>query len=192
MMGRASISSGSALVARRAFTLIEVVVAIGLWAVTAVALLVMQGSLVRSAGEIADFNHATQLTAASASELQRLRELPGPDGPPGGLEALAGLIPPSDSPQPLRLVAARDGARVWRESDADDAGSGLPRSARFFLIEVRQQPAPLNYVPGSGYLAVTFTARWPYKLAAEADAENAEAAGAARAAMLVLNAALTP
>lgn len=192
MMGRASISDFEPSRATHAFSLIEVVVALGLLAVTVVTVLALQGSIGRSVAEVSDHYRASQLADAIDLELRRLRDLPLPDGRPERLGALSILIPPEGSDHPLRLVAPREGSRVLREAEADDPVNGLPLRDRYYLIEVRQQPAPLAYTPGAGYLAVAVTVKWPFQLAADSSASGAAAADLTQASGLLLNFALTP
>ena len=191
-MAGASISDFQPGGAARAFSLIEVVVALGLLAVTVVAVLALQGSIGRAVADVSDHHRAAQLADAIGVELRRLRDLPLPEGRPDSLEALSVLIPPEGSDQPLRLVAPREGTRVIRESDADHPVNGLPWRDRYYLIEVRQQPAPLAYAPGAGYLAVAVTVKWPFQVAADSSATGAVAADPTQASMLILSFALTP
>jgi prepilin-type N-terminal cleavage/methylation domain-containing protein len=191
-MPRVSISSSISRLQARAFTLIEVIVASGLLAVAVVAVLGLQGALNRSLADVADRSRAAGLGDAIEVELRRLREMPVPQSQFGRLDALARLISASDGPDPLRLVASRDGTQVIRESDADVPGLGVEPRARFFLVEVRQQPAPLNYAEGAGYLALTLTVSWPYQPAAGPGAAGSSAAAGQERSTLVLNTALTP
>ena len=192
MRASALISNRADAADDRAFTLVEVVVAIGVLAVTVVAVLALQASLQRSAAEISGYDRAAQLADAVAIELARLRDRPVAIGQPSRLDALAEIIPASDSDSPLRLVAAREGLRVLRESEADDTVTGIVPRDRYYLIEVRQQPAPLNYARDAGYLAVALTVKWPYQIATGPDAGGATAADLAQASVVVFNAALTP
>jgi type II secretory pathway pseudopilin PulG len=187
MMHRALISRAIVRGGARAFTLIEVVVASGLLAVTVVAVLGWQGTIIRSVADVTERARVAQLADAIEVELRRLRDLPVLDGESGRLDALARLIPASGRPNPLRLVAARDGTKVIRESDADVPGLGVEPRARFYLIEVRQQPPPLSYVREAGFLALTLTVSWPDQPSPGMAADPGETG-----ATLVLNLALTP
>ena len=191
-MDRASISRPVSPPAAPAFTLIEVVVALGVLAVTVVAVLALQNSISAAVAEVSAHHRAAQLPDAVDVELRRLRDLPVPEGPPIHLDALAGMIPSSESPSALRLVASKDGSHVIRESEADDPAMELARRDRFFLIEVRQQPAPLNYVREAGYLALTLTLTWPYQIPTGSGPGDAMAANRAQASTMVFHCALTP
>lgn len=166
--------------------------ALGVLAVTVLAVLELQGAIGRSAVEISGQERAAQLADAIMVELARLRNRPDAAGQPGGLDALAQIIPASGSTRPLRLVAARNGLRVILEDEADNPVSGILPRDRYYLIEVRQQPAPQNYGTGTGYLAVTLTVRWPYQIATGAGSADTTAADLAQASAIGFNAALTP
>ena len=189
-MDRASISKFAPSRARRAFTLIEVVVALGLLAGTMVTLLALRASISRAATDVSDHYRAAQLADAIDLELRRLRDLPLAVGQRDKLDALSVLIPPEGRDQALRLVALREGSRVIRESDADDPVNGLPLRDRYYLITVRQQPAPLAYTAGAGYLAVAATVQWPFQI--PSGPGDAVTADLTQASVLVLNFALTP
>lgn len=174
------------------FTLVEVIVAIGIAAITVVALVALLAAGGRVAAEVSARNQAGNLADAVTVELLRLRDTAPTDGPAGKLALLASAIPASGSSGSLRLVAAPEGLRVIRESEADDPVSGVPLSDRFYLIEVRQQPGDLSYVPGAGFLALTATVRWPYHLRTGPEAGAAMAADLTQASTVVLNLALSP
>jgi type II secretory pathway pseudopilin PulG len=175
-----------------AFTLVEVVMALGVLAVTVVAVLALQGATDRSTAEISGQERAAQLVDAVMIELARLRDRPVTPGQPGRLDALALLIPATGSVQPWQLVATRDGLRVISESDADDPAAGFPLRDRFYVIEVRQQPPPLNYVHDAGYLAVELTIRWPYQIPSGDGPASAMAADLGQGSSVQFAAALTP
>ena len=166
--------------------------AIGVLAVTVAALLALLGPANRSVAGGSEHNTAAQLADAITAELIRIRDQPSGQGSQDKLDALSNIIPASDSGNPLRLVASRDGLRVIRESEANDPVAGMALRDRFFLVEVRQQPAPASYVHGSGFLAVTLTAKWPYQVASASSVTGAVAADLAQSSVLVLNSALTP
>ena len=175
-----------------AFTLVEVIVAIGMVAVTVVALVALLAASSRAAGEMAARQQAVHLADAVTLELLRLRDaLPG-DEPAGGLDVLATLIPESASSQSLRLVGSLDGLRIVRESEAGDPELGLAPGDRYFLIEVRQQSGNLAYVAGAGFLAVSAKVRWPYQSKLGPEGSAAVTADLSQASTAVLNLAVTP
>ena len=149
-----------------AFSLLEVVAAIGVLAVALVAVLGLILATVRSAGETADADAAARLFENVQGEFERLQADLGPS-------VLASAVPPSDSAQPLRLVATRNGLRVrcadrrYAAADRalnDPALPGIANRDRYFLIEVTQLPG-LETEPASGFLACSARITWPYELA---------------------------
>ncbi len=152
---------------RPGFSLVEVIVAIGLVAIVLVALLAAFGPAARSAAAADDTQVAARLAGNIQLELERLQaEL--------GLEGLAAAVPPAGSATPLLLVATRDGQRVLRADGAAPAADhalnelalpGIARRDRYFLAEVTQQ-LDLPYAAGAGFLAVSVRVQWPYRLPA--------------------------
>jgi len=145
-----------------AFSLVEVVVAIGILAVTLVAVLGLAGSTMRSAGAAADRAVAARLGANVRSELEQLKaDL--------GMSGLAAIVPRGGAAAPLQLVATRDGRRMLRADGAaaaanhalnDPVQPGIARRDRYFLAEVTQQ-LDLPYASDAGYLALTVRVSWP-------------------------------
>ena len=152
---------------RPGFSLVEVIVAIGIVAIVLVALLAAFGPAARSAAAADDTQVAARLAGNIQLELERLQaEL--------GLEGLAAAVPPAGSATPLLLVATRDGQRVLRADGAAPAADhalnelalpGIARRDRYFLAEVTQQ-LDLPYAAGAGFLAVSVRVQWPYRLPA--------------------------
>jgi len=180
---------------RAAFTLVEVVVAVGVFAVSIVAVLGLLSPVSRAVAGVADRDTAAQLGDAIQVELVRLRDRQTASSSQTKLDAFAALVPAGDV---LKLVASRDGARVIRESDAENnpvTGSppGVAKRDRYFLIEVSRQPSPLgDYTAGAGFLALTLTVKWPYQIASGPGAGDATAADLTQASVLILNAAIPP
>lgn len=149
---------------RRAFSLIEVVVAIGLLAGALVAILGLAAATIHSAAELSDAQGCASLGGSVQCELERLKDSLG-------LAGLARLVPTSGSTAPLRLAGTRDGLRVRCIDAVDPAADRSPRDStlpgianrdRFFLIEVtrlREWEAA-----DSGFVAVSARCSWPYKL----------------------------
>jgi prepilin-type N-terminal cleavage/methylation domain-containing protein len=147
------------------FTLVEVVVALGVLAVILATLGSLYGPATATAAGIADRQTAARLGDSLQCELERLQaEL--------GFERLALTIPGAESGAALRLVAVRDGRRILRADGAAPAADrplddgtlpGIAQRDRYFLIEVTQQ-IDLPYAPGAGFLAVSARVTWPYKL----------------------------
>jgi len=171
-----------------AFTLIEVVVALGLLAASVMFTVSLQSSISRAIAGNADSACAAQLVDAILVELQRLRDAPVESGPGDRLQALAAIIPGAQAPSPLRLVGAKNGTVVFRETDLDVSPTRINAASRFYLVEVRQQPVPLDYVGGAGFLAVTLRISWPYLPSPSAPDKSSPS----RESSLVFNAAVTP
>ena len=186
---------------RSGFSLLEVVVAAGVLALTVIALLAFMVVSTGAEGATADAQTAAALGGPIQAELERLRtEL--------GLEGLAAAVPPAGSPAPLRMVAARDGHRALCADGAAPAADhplndpglpGIARRDRYFLVEITRQ-VDLPDAPESGLLAVNAIIRWPYQLptgpatpgAAAADADGAREVPAPERSWLVLGLAVPP
>ena len=150
-----------------AFSLIEVVVAVGLLAFALVAILGLMSSTTRSAAELADAEGLASLDPSLQCELERIKASVG-------LTGLAGLVPPGLSAAPLRLVGTRDGARVLRADGADAAADrplddlvlpGIANRDRFFLIELTRWAEP-EAVADAGFVALEARCAWPYLIPA--------------------------
>jgi hypothetical protein len=148
-----------------AFSLVEVVAAIGILAVTLLAVLGLIMATVRSGGAIADADAVTRLGENIQGELERLEASLG-------LAGLADLVPPGGADRQLRLVATRNGQRVRCADGAlaaadralnDPTLPGIANRDRYFLIEVSQSFG-LAATPASGFLAVSVRITWPYQL----------------------------
>ena len=150
---------------RPAFSLVEVVAALGLVAVTVVALLGLFAASLRAPAEIADARIAAKMSGCIQEELERLRA-------EAGLDRLAASIPPAGSTAPRRLVAPRtgrialcaDGAAPAADRALDDpVQAGIALRDRFFLVEMWQSP-DVPYLANEGYLLVSALVAWPYRL----------------------------
>lgn len=174
-----------------AFTLVEVVVATGMLAVTVVAAVALQAAILRSASDVADLNRAVSLVDAIRVELTRVRDRAGRQAGADGLSALAELIA-SGGDRGLSLVASRDGSRVVVEADADDQVRGVPPRDRFYLVEVRPQSAQLTYRSEAGFLSLSCQIRWPYRLPIDSNPDASVTAQRDQASCAMFNLALTP
>jgi len=138
--------------ARSAFSLIEVVLAVGIFAMVIISVIGLLGPTVRSVREVVDSTIAARLADGVDAELRRV-------GFAGVVAATAGngLIP---------LVATVDGARIVSETDAGNAPiatpPGIPRAERYYLVEVRRAVAPA-YNAGDASLVLTIRVTWPYQ-----------------------------
>ena len=183
------------------FSLVEVVVAIGLVAVSLVAILGLLAATTHSAAELSGAQGSASLGGSIQSELDRLKDSIG-------LAGLASLVPPSGSAAPLRLVGTRDGLRVRCVDAADPAANrslgdsvlpGIANRDRYFLIEVTRLPE-WETAADSGFVVVNARCSWPYELplgpatsgAAEYDADQAQVVPVGERHVAVLFFAATP
>jgi type II secretory pathway pseudopilin PulG len=188
-------------VERRSFSLVEVVVAIGLVAVSLVAILGLLAATTHSAAELSGAQGSASLGGSIQSELDRLKDSIG-------LAGLARLVPPSGSAAPLRLVGTRDGLRVRCVDAVDPAANrslgdsvlpGIANRDRYFLIEVTRLPE-WETAADSGFVVVNARCSWPYELplgpatsgAAEYDADQAREVPVGERHVVVLFFAATP
>jgi type II secretory pathway pseudopilin PulG len=146
---------------KRAFSLLEVVIAVGVFAGAIVVILALLPSLTTQASRSADALAAQRLPDALRVELQRLATV-------GGFDALATNVPVMSAPldDGLALVASRDAARLHALSyRAPAAGDMLLASEQFFLIEIWRFPsAPLAYDASGAALPVHVRVSWPYRV----------------------------
>jgi type II secretory pathway pseudopilin PulG len=143
----------------RGFSLVEVILAVGIFATAVAVLLALLAPLSRQAAASADMLATLRLPGAIQSELRRMATT-------GGLDNLASQATPMIAawPSTLTLVATRDCARVQSLSylppPADDQ---VPVSDRFFVIEAwRFNQAPLAFDAGGPVLALHVRVSWPY------------------------------
>ena len=168
--------------------------AVGIFAGAIVVILALFGPLNRSIGDVADNGRAVRLAGGINAELLRIRDVQAPASG-SKLDALAGLL---GGAKVVRLFASTDGSRVvWETNAGNDPVAGNPPGIalrdQYYLIEVRAQPAPLNYTAGtSAFLALTATVKWPYQIPNGPGAADVTAADLTQAQTLLLNYALTP
>jgi prepilin-type N-terminal cleavage/methylation domain-containing protein len=145
------------------FSLIEVVVAVAVFAIAVVSVLLVLPTLARQTSESADLLVVQGLPSAIRSEMKRLAA--------SGFDAFAASLPVM-MPAPTegyRMVGARDGVRLT--SLTADNGE-VSESEHYFLIELwRFNAPPLGFVGGqNGALAVHVRVSWPYRLPGAANA----------------------
>lgn len=151
---------------RRGFSLIEVVVATGLVAVSVVVVLGLLTNLSGQSTDAADRQTAVQMPETVTVELCRLAGQWGVDG-------LASVIPvmSGGTDEGLLLVASRDGTHLRIADAAAD-------SDQYFLLEVRRFSAgPLAFTPEMAALPLTIRVSWPYRPGSPAGLLPAVAAG---------------
>jgi type II secretory pathway pseudopilin PulG len=164
-LGRTPSHEGWRLSLAGAFSLVEVVVAIGLVAASLVAVVGLLAATTHSAAELNDAEGCASLGGSVQCELVRLKDSLGFAG-------LARLVPLSGSGAPLRLVGTRDCLRVHCIDAADPAADrslcdpvcpGIANRDRFFLIELTRLPG-WETAADSGIIAVGARCSWPYEL----------------------------
>jgi hypothetical protein len=185
----------------RAFSLIEVVVAVGLLSFALVAIIGLMSATTRSATDLAEAEGIPSLGAGVQCELERIKASVGLDG-------LAGLVPAGGSTAPLRFVGTRDGLRILRADGADPAAGhplddavlpGIANRDRFYLIELVRLEEP-DAGADAGFIALGARCSWPYKLpagpptpgATECDADPAREVPANERRVAILNFAIRP
>jgi len=143
----------------RAFSLIEVIIAVGVFAVAVVVILALLPSLSRAAADSADTLVAQSFSDSIQVELTRLATS-------GGFDALANRIPEMSAPlvDGMDLIAARDGRRLYSPNYLPPSVAGqLPEAERYFLMEIwRFSAPPLRFDPTAAVLPVYVRVSWPY------------------------------
>jgi hypothetical protein len=141
------------------FSLIEVILAVGIFALTVPTTLALLAALGRQGTTSAEVRIAQRLPGSVRLELARLAE--------ASLEDLAAAAPVMTSPpEPgLALVATRDGARL-HASEYLPPAAVLALADQYFLIECwRFGEEPLQFDSDKAYLALYVRVCWPYRLA---------------------------
>ena len=139
----------------RAFSLLEVLIAVALFAGSVTVILAFLPGLTRQSTDTADRLAAQRLPDAVRLEMTRLAA--------PGLDSLAGKIPVmSEAPAAgFALVATRNSARVQARDEPPSTGS-IATEDQYFLIECRRFPdAPLRYETGDPVLALCVRVSWP-------------------------------
>ena len=142
----------------RAFSLIEVIVAVALFAGAVSVILALLPALTRRGTETADRLVAQRLPDALRPELQRLAV--------SGFDALAAQAPIMGMPpvNGLAFVAPRDGARLHSRDYLPPANGRIAENDAYFLIECWQFPdGPLRFDPAQSALALAVRVSWPYR-----------------------------
>jgi len=143
----------------RGFSLIEVVIAVGIFAIGIAVVLALLPSLVRQGAESGDRLVAQRLPDAVQAELSRLSA--------AGFDALAAEAPVMGTPldNGLVLVASRDGARVQSRDYRPPASGRLADTDQYFLVECWRFPdGALRYDGAQSSLALAVRVSWPYRV----------------------------
>lgn len=144
----------------RGFSLIEVVIAAGIFAGAVAVIIGLMAVLARQATETSESLAARRLPDALKVELERLAA--------GGFDTLAAQCPIMDAPpgDGLKFVAARDVAEVQSLTYLPPTATGrIPPDAQFYLVECWRFPAePLRFDSSKAFLALHVRITWPFRL----------------------------
>ncbi|EIP99895.1 prepilin-type N-terminal cleavage/methylation domain-containing protein [Opitutaceae bacterium TAV1] len=152
----------------RGFSLVEVVVAVGIFAIAVVSVLGLLVPITQSVSDVRDTDNATRVAGIVQAELQRL----------GFSVVEANLWPnvPNDSTfdptdtgtPPLAFFASRNGDKVgiyegsgvWKLTSTGSETTAAANAQKFFEIVLLENTA---ITPSStpGFLAFTMRLRWP-------------------------------
>ena len=145
---------------RSGFSLIEVVIAVGVFAIAVTVMLAMLPALIRQSTDSADALAAQRLPDSLRVELQRIATV-------AGFNTLAGDAPVMGAPllNGLEFVATRDASRAHSlTSHPPTATALIPSGEQYFLVEVwRFNQAPLTFDPSATVLALYVRVSWPYR-----------------------------
>ena len=145
---------------RRGFSLIEVGLATGIFALGVTVILGLLPALTRQSAVSTDVLAALRLPDAIRVELQRVAAA-------GGLDALASETKPLTAPWPdtLTLVATRDGSQVHTLNYQSPPADGrIEEDRQYFLIEAcRFAQSPLGFDASAPTLALHLRVSWPYR-----------------------------
>ena len=143
----------------RAFTLIEVVIAVGLFAASVTAVIALLPALTRQGAVTTDTLAAQRLPDALKVELSRLAA--------SGFDALAGQVPVMTQPlgPGLAFVATRDASQLHSRDYLPPTVGRIPETEQYFLVECSRFPdEPLRYDAQKHFLALVVRVSWPYRL----------------------------
>jgi type II secretory pathway pseudopilin PulG len=143
-----------------AFSLVEVVVAIGIFAIAIVSVIGLLVPIRNSVAEVASSDDASRLAAVIQSQVQALgfSALARTDATPAGQDFLNS--PPADG-----IYASRDGTKVGRGNDTTKWGSPVSNAEKYFKVELIRNttlsPDTAANDTSAGSLAFTIKLTWP-------------------------------
>jgi len=142
------------------FSLLEVIIAVGLFASSVAVVLALLPALTHSAVSAQDYQAAQRLPDALKVELKRLALA-------GGFDALAAKVPVQDSSGAggLAFLAPADAARVLSKEYLPQGDPTLTDADQYYLIECWRFPAePLRFEAQDHCLALAVRVSWPYRV----------------------------
>lgn len=150
----------------RGFSLLEVIIAVGLFATSVAVVLGLIAALSRQGADATASLAAQRLPDALKVELTRLAG--------ANLDNLAGQIPQMSAPLTggLGFVAPRDASRI--DSVAFPSTTDpLPAPEQYYYVECWRFPGePLRFDSQKAFLALQVRVSWPYRLPGAAVATN--------------------
>jgi type II secretory pathway pseudopilin PulG len=137
---------------RHGFSLIEIILAIGVFALTIVAVLAMLGSTSQATSDVLNTVTASQISDAIRTELEAID--------------FRDLDPDTGVVYPVTLYGLKSGRRVVLESNADDPDPSLAIYARdrFFLLTIDRLGNELDYDARNAHIALSVRVEWPYNV----------------------------
>jgi prepilin-type N-terminal cleavage/methylation domain-containing protein len=152
----------------RAFSLVEVVIAVAIFAGAVAVTIAMLPALTRQSIEASDALVAQRMPDSIQIELKRIAS-------EGGFDALASpsITPMMATPLPagLTLVATRNGVRLHSLTyQVPPASAAIPQAEQYFLIELWQyRSGALTYDANGAVLPLYARVSWPYRTPAAAE-----------------------
>jgi len=149
----------------RGFSLVEVVVAVGIFSLAIVGVIGLLGPTSKSVAEVSDSDAATRVIAAIQSSLQQ-----------EGIDTVKGQLGGG-----YVYYATRSGDKIGRSTDTTDSAPS-PLAQRFFEFSLTRNTdlSPAGNDSSAGYLAFTLSLRWPAYMP-----NGTKAADAAKSSMIV-------
>jgi len=149
-----------------AFSLIEVVVAVAVFAGAIVAILGLMGPLLQNTREVLDSATAARLADSIDTELDRLVGALGFDEVRTATEGTNAIV----------MFGVQDGSYiVVADAVENDPGTGKPRGIlardRYFRIVIRQLDAPAS---SDTFLPLSIRAEWPFNTPAGVETAETE------------------
>lgn len=139
----------------RGFSLVEVVVAVGIFALAIVGVIGLLGPTTKSIGDVADSDSASRVITAIQSQLQA-----------GGFDAVRTNFN-------VPFFVSKDGSKVG--IDGAPVWSGVSNTERFFEFQLVRNDglSPVANDTTAGFLAFTIVLKWPaYALTSATTAER--------------------